>query len=615
MLTKLISDRTQAEHVRLQQKLMASPNPPKNFLRWNSNTNDKDASVIGDITNGWGTTWTRGNTLLVPDVPCGCIEVIVPYIPPVPIPTFYGLAQWATDGLSATTVCEIQDVATDASDCIYVIGYTESIEQIPFYNYRGVGLDGTIQESIYGILPEVVTGTSVSPLVKYDSSGTVLWATCITNCGNLFSGYGRKSLAIDPSGNLNIALAVNDTATLYTFTGDPSVPGGEIQLSAYGTVSASNNRYMLAQYTANGTINWVTYANNCIPCGICTDPIGRISVCGSVSSATNPTFYSAPSTLYGTIDCSNSANGFIAHYTNNGQVQWSATQSSPTSMICRGIAADSRGNLYVAGRCTDAVTPNSFFRVQSSVIEQVPFGTLTTSSVPTTVLCEYRSNGACQWTTRIGSATTHGITVNGSSIYVTSNFTNVPFTIYDVSDCVSRVIRDTSFAQVTTGAGILVTQYSTLGKCRWATTLVSADLNVTVASAIATDSSGTLYIGGKYESPLTINAYTGIQNQQLLVQPYGSFDTSNATFIAAYTSSGRVQWATSDGSANCFANGLATDSSQNLYFVGGRSHVPFQINSFKQIQTDLPTVIQQTPFGLLANTTDTYGFLAKYRTS
>ena len=571
--------------------------------------------MIGDVNAGWGTTWSRGNTLMVPDVPCGCIEVIVPPTPFVPIPTFYGLAQWATDGLSGTTVCEIQDIVTDASDCIYVMGYNESADVVPFYNYRGVGSDGTIQQSIYGILPEVVSGSSVSPLIKYDSSGTVLWATCITNCGNSFGGYGRKSLAIDPSGNLNIVLAIHDTAILYNFVGNPGAPGGEIQLSAYGTVPASNDRYMLAQYTANGTVNWVTYANNCIPCSICTDVIGRISICGSVSTATNPTFYSAPSTLYGTIDCSNSANGFVAQYSRYGNVQWLATQSSPSSMICRGIAADSRGDLYVAGRCTDAVTLNSFLRVQSSVIEQFTFGTLTTSSAPTTILCEYRSNGTCQWTTSLGSSNTHGITVDASSIYVTSNFTNVPFTINDVSDCVNRIIRVSPFAQVTTGAGILVTNYSTLGKCRWATTLVSANLNETVAPAITTDSSGVLYIGGKYDSPLTINEYNGIMNQRLLVQPYGSFDTSNNTFIAAYTSNGRIKWAVSDGSNNCFANGLAIDTSNNLYFVGGRSHVPFQINSFKQIQTNLPTTIQQTQFGVLANATDCYGFLAKYRTS
>ena len=613
-LTKLISDRTQAEHVRLQQKLQALPNPPKNFLRWRSNTNDKDASVIGDVMAGWGTTWTRGNTIMVPEVPCGCIEINVPYVPPVPNPTFYGLAQWATDGTEGTGVCEIQSVVTDISGYIYVLEYTESAQVVPFYSYRDAN-EGIIEEVSYGILPEEVTESNIASLVKYDSVGTVLWATCITNAGQRLDGSGGTSLAIDLSGNLSLVLPLQGTSKLYNFVMSPS-PGGEIILSLYGTIPYVANRYTLAQYSPNGRVRWSTYADNCRPSGICTDSIGRINVCGSVVTASNPSFYNAPNSLYGAIACSSTVNGFIVQYDPNGQVQWATNQSSASLMRCNGIATDKQDNLYVSGIFTNAVTVNYFrdpvpeLRPTNPILS-VTYGTLTGSSATTTILMQYQATaGVCQWVTSLGGQS-RGIAVDISSVYVTSTFTGTPFTINDVSDVVSRVIRVTPFTQVTAGTGILLTHYSTLGKCRWATTLVSSDAT---ASAIAMDLCGNLYVGGQYGSPLTINNYSGVMNQSLLMQPYGIFGTNNSTFLAAYTRNGQIQWAVSDGSGDCVMNGLTVDSSMNrLYCVGGRTQVPFQVNSFKQIQTDLPTTIQQVPFGILEKSAISYGFLASYR--
>uniref|UniRef100_A0A6C0JZK8 Uncharacterized protein n=1 Tax=viral metagenome TaxID=1070528 RepID=A0A6C0JZK8_9ZZZZ len=619
-LTKLISDRTQAEHVRLQQKLMALPNPPKNFLRWNSNTNDKDASVIGDVMAGWGTTWTRGNTIMIPEVPCGCIEINVPFVPPVPIPTFYGLAQWATDVMENDNLCEIQSVVADLSGNVYVLGYVQSPTiYIPFYSY--VGVSGDIEEISYGTLPEEVSGTSYSPLVKYDSEGTVLWATCLTNTGSPLDGSGGTRLAIDLSGNLNLVLPLQGTARLYDFVLSPP-PGGEIQLSSYGTVPYAANRYVLAQYSPNGTVRWCTYADNCTPLGICTDIIGQIAICGSVPAASNPSFYNAPATLYGSIASSSSSNGFVIQYNRNGQVQWAANQSSPSLMRCNAIAPDRYGNLYVSGICQDAVTLNSFNRVQSTVIQQFTFGTLPVTGATTAILFEYNSFGACQWATTLGSncfPRAIAVDISSSSMYVTANFTTVPFTLNDASDVVTdsvnpRDIRVIPFAQVVAGTGILLARYSPAGKCQWATTLVSADSRA-IATTIATDLCGNLYMGGQYGSPLTVQRYSGLLNQRLLLQPYGTFSTRNSTFLAGYTANGTVLWALSDGSGSCVLNGLAVDSSMNrLYCVGGRARVPFQVNSFQQIQTDLPATIQQTPFGILANDTNFYGFLASYTT-
>ncbi|HQH30505.1 MAG TPA: InlB B-repeat-containing protein, partial [Spirochaetota bacterium] len=143
-------------------------------------------------------------------------------------------ALWAKSVTAGTSYSEFNSVAVDSSGNVYAAGYQN--ENGSFTYGPGVSVAGTYSGGDYGY--NVV-------LVKYDSSGTALWAKSVT-AGNNYSQF--YSVAVDSSGNVYAAGYQKGTGS-FTYGEGVSVAG------TYSGGYYSRN-VVLVKYNSTGTALW-----------------------------------------------------------------------------------------------------------------------------------------------------------------------------------------------------------------------------------------------------------------------------------------------------------------------------------------------------------------------
>lgn len=167
-------------------------------------------------------------------------------------------------------------------------------------------------------------------IVKYDSSGTALWAKSST--GN----YSEEGTALTVDKNSNVVVTG-------TFNSD-SMTIGSIVLHNHGP-SGLHTDIFIASYDTSGTLLWAKSIGGIYddePKGITTDTAGNITITGKYDS---DTLHVGTDTLlmgYGI---------FTVQYSPTGQLRWA--QRSTFNMLGvntpEGIAADGLGHLYITG--------------------------------------------------------------------------------------------------------------------------------------------------------------------------------------------------------------------------------------------------------------------------
>ena len=197
------------------------------------------------------------------------------------------------------------------------------------------------------------------------------------------------------------------------------------------------------------------------------------------------------------------------------------TYQLATNDYANGVATDSSGNVYVTGGTKGGLDGN------------------TSAGNTDLFVVKYNSSGTKQWTKQLGSSgldSANGITIDSSgNVYVTG----VTFGGLDWN----------------TSAGandLFVVKYNSNGTKEWTKQLGSASSDY--ANGVATDSSGNVYVAG-----VTYGGLDGNSNQ----------DNADL-FVVKYNSSGTKQWTKQYGTGEYDeARGVATDSSGNVYVVGG----------------------------------------------
>ena len=197
------------------------------------------------------------------------------------------------------------------------------------------------------------------------------------------------------------------------------------------------------------------------------------------------------------------------------------TYQLATNDYANGVATDSSGNVYVTGGTKGGLDGN------------------TSAGNTDLFVVKYNSSGTKQWTKQLGSSgldSANGITIDSSgNVYVTG----VTFGGLDWN----------------TSAGandLFVVKYNSSGTKQWTKQLGSASSDF--ANGVATDSSGNVFVVGV--------TYGGLD---------GNSNEDNADlFVVKYNSSGTKQWTKQYGTDRYDeARGVATDSSGNVYVVGG----------------------------------------------
>ena len=413
---------------------------------------------------------------------------------------FVGLptVSWATS-IGGTGNDNGKEIATDSGGNVYVIGH-----------YSGsVTIGSTTLTSV---------GSTDAFVAKYDTSGTVQWATSIGGTSNDF-GYG---ITTDSGGNVYVIGSYIGTVTI-----------GSTTLTNTDTYDA-----FVAKYDTSGTVQWATSIGGTGSedgYDIATDSSGNVYVTG---------IYLGTVTIGSTtLTSTSSYDAFVVKYDTSGTVQWAKSiGGSAGPDYGYGIATDSSGNVYVIGRYYGNTITFAPGTTLTNTNQDDTGGEFATTDV---FVVKYDTSGTVQWARGFGGSNNdlgYGIATDSSgNVYVTGKFYGSSVTIG------STTLTGSNFDNA------FVAKYDTSGTVQWARGISGA----TAGDGIATDSGGNVYVIGHYSGSVTIGSTT--------LTSVGSADV----FVAKYDTSGTVQWARSiGGTSTDFGYGIATDSGGNVYVIG-----------------------------------------------
>jgi Domain of unknown function (DUF4347)/Bacterial Ig-like domain/Beta-propeller repeat len=219
---------------------------------------------------------------------------------------------------------------------------------------------------------------------------------------------------------------------------------------------------------------------------------------------------------------------------NNGDVIWAKNFGGNVDGFETGnsIATDSSGNVYTTGFFQDSATFGST--------------TLTSNGSSDIFVTKLNSDGSVAWAKSFG-----GSDFDGGSSIATDSSGNAYTT--------GRFYGSATFGSTTLtsngSSDIFVTKFNSDGSVAWAQNFGGIDFDT--GNSIATDSSGNVYTTGSFNGSVTFGSTTLTSN--------GSSDI----FVTKFNSDGSVAWAKSFGGSNYdYDNGIATDSSGNVYTTG-----------------------------------------------
>ena len=232
---------------------------------------------------------------------------------------------------------------------------------------------GYIYMAGFSSSPSVTFGSNTltgggSFLIKYDTSGTVMWARSDT--------FNITTIAADRYGNVYAG---------GTFSVDSIIIGHNTLINA--EINSPHEDILFVKYNTNGSVIWARCAggmDNDFLNSIATDKHGNIYLAGAFTN----------SITFGATTYNTSGLGyrpFLAKYDTSGVVIWSKNTSGPSYAAPNSVASDTSGNVYLAG-----------FYSGGSII----FDTSTlTNSFPTQqdiFFIKYSQSGTIKWAKTIG---------------------------------------------------------------------------------------------------------------------------------------------------------------------------------------------------------------------
>jgi hypothetical protein len=234
-----------------------------------------------------------------------------------------GVAQWARSVTGGGNQSIFQGVAVDATGNIYAVGYQFGTGTFTY----GTGVSAAGGHTALNAV-----------IVKYDASGTALWAKSVTTGGNESE---FKGVATDTSGNVYAVGLQKGTGT-YTY---------DTGVTATGSYTPTANATLIKYDTAGTAIFARTSVSGSLPSefrAIAVDSSGNAYCAGVVTGTATLTFGTGVSIAGATASNYSPA---LVKYDSTGTASWAKTLVSGTaSSEFRGIAVLSTGNIIVAGQ-------------------------------------------------------------------------------------------------------------------------------------------------------------------------------------------------------------------------------------------------------------------------
>ncbi len=224
-----------------------------------------------------------------------------------------GRLSWATYyGGSGADIAH--GVSTDDSGNAYIAGFTTS----------GNGIASS------GAWLTKFSNNSSAFLAKFDSSGSISWATYYGETGN----EGATGVSLDASGNAYI-------------TGSTAGDSGIATSGAYQTSNAGAIDVFIAKFSPSGIRLWGTFfggKNADFSYGIASNNLGDIFITGYTYSNTD---IASQGAYLSTMD--GAATVFIAQFSSSGSRIWSTYYGGNATEFGGSIAADAFGAIFITG--------------------------------------------------------------------------------------------------------------------------------------------------------------------------------------------------------------------------------------------------------------------------
>jgi hypothetical protein len=311
------------------------------------------------------------------------------------------------------------------------------------------------------------SGTADIFLVKYNQSGSVVWAKNAGGAGD------EKGLSITSFGT-DIYISGSYTAAFtYGTTGFPN---------------AGSTDVFIAKYDVTGTLLWARYGGGSSSdsnTGITTDNVGNAYITGYFYS-TSLIFGSTTLTKVGTYDI------FIAKYTSSGSLSWAKREGAIGTNYCYAISHDNQGNFLIGGKFT-----NSNIAFGSSIL-----------TGPGLFLAKYDTSGTVIWARGALNGDIHGIATDTyGNIYATGMYSNSTITFGST----------TLTSPSSTYVDIFVVNYTDAGNPLWARNAIGDHTDK--ALSICVNNLGETYISGYFSSPSIVFDTTtliGISAQEVI---------------------------------------------------------------------------------------------------
>lgn len=278
---------------------------------------------------------------------------------------------------------------------------------------RGIAVDGNGNSYVTGFfrdshitfgsttLIDTVNVNNKIFIVKYDSSGNLIWAKKPMKSG---SGYANK-IAVDGAENSYIIGNFSSTAIFF---------GNDTLINNGGSNGTSD--LFIIKCDTSGTVLWSKSAEGLYSdfiTGIAVDSSGNSYVAGS---------YDSPTITFGSTLLINNSTGadddmFIVKYDTNGSIIWAKSVGGTYDDIINDVSIDGSGNIYTTGFYSNA---------------SINFGgvTLTNNNgldgYSDIFLVKYDTSGSVVWGKSVGGSNYDGgsgvdVDANGNC-YVAGNF-------------------------------------------------------------------------------------------------------------------------------------------------------------------------------------------------
>ncbi len=208
-------------------------------------------------------------------------------------------------------------ITTDASNNIFVAGS---------FNSSSISFGSSV-------LSNSGTGTDDMFLVKYNSSGTVAWATRATGKNNDMA----TALGTDATGNIYVSGRFASDTMFFNSTALINSGAYDAFIAKYNTTG----HVVWAKSISTGTT--INYAYS-----LSVDDTANVIIAGNFGNGT---------ITFGASTITNSNAGtydlFIAKYDSLGNAQWANTTGGAGS-VANGVAKDVTGNIYLSGNYSDS---------------------------------------------------------------------------------------------------------------------------------------------------------------------------------------------------------------------------------------------------------------------